>query len=73
MPVSLPSWPRLVARVNVVFIIRGPTTEPWGLTEMWVRYPDGIQIVLVKVPPVTPSVATCDRVAAKMTNSTRHP
>ena len=31
-------------------IIRGPATEPWGLTEMWIQDPDGIQIVLAEVP-----------------------
>ena len=31
-------------------IVRGPVTEPWGLTEMWIQDPDGIQIVLVEVP-----------------------
>ena len=31
-------------------IIRGPATEPWGLTEIWIQDPDGIQIVLVEVP-----------------------
>ena len=31
-------------------IIREPATEPWGLTEMWLQDPDGIQIVLVEVP-----------------------
>ena len=31
-------------------IVRGPATEPWGLTEMWIQDPDGIQIVLVEVP-----------------------
>jgi len=31
-------------------IIRGPATEPWGLTEMWIQDPEGIQIVLVEVP-----------------------
>ncbi len=31
-------------------IIRGPATEPWGLTEMWIQDPDGTQIVLVEVP-----------------------
>ena len=31
-------------------IIRGPATKPWGLTEMWLQDPDGIQIVLVEVP-----------------------
>jgi catechol 2,3-dioxygenase-like lactoylglutathione lyase family enzyme len=31
-------------------IIREPVTEPWGLTEMWIQDPDGIQIVLVEVP-----------------------
>jgi catechol 2,3-dioxygenase-like lactoylglutathione lyase family enzyme len=33
-----------------VSIVRGPATEPWGLTEMWIQDPDGIQIVLVEVP-----------------------
>jgi hypothetical protein len=31
-------------------IIGGPVTEPWGLTEMWISDPDGIQIVLAGVP-----------------------
>ena len=31
-------------------IIREPATEPWGLIEMWISDPDGIQIVLVEVP-----------------------
>jgi catechol 2,3-dioxygenase-like lactoylglutathione lyase family enzyme len=31
-------------------IVRGPATEPWGLIEMWILDPDGIQIVLVEVP-----------------------
>ena len=31
-------------------IIRGPATEPWGLTELWIQDPDGVQIVLVEVP-----------------------
>jgi catechol 2,3-dioxygenase-like lactoylglutathione lyase family enzyme len=31
-------------------IIRGPATAPWGLTEMWIQDPDGIQIVLAGVP-----------------------
>ena len=31
-------------------VIRGPATEPWGLTEMWIQDPDAIQIVLVEVP-----------------------
>jgi predicted enzyme related to lactoylglutathione lyase len=31
-------------------ILRGPVTEPWGLTEMWIEDPDGIRIVLVEVP-----------------------
>jgi predicted enzyme related to lactoylglutathione lyase len=33
-----------------VRILREPATEPWGLTEMWIEDPDGIQIVLVEVP-----------------------
>ena len=45
--------------------VRGPVTGPWGLTEMWIQDPEGIQIVLVEVPadhplrrdprPATPS------------------
>jgi catechol 2,3-dioxygenase-like lactoylglutathione lyase family enzyme len=31
-------------------VVRGPATEPRGLTEMWIQDPDGIQIVLVEVP-----------------------
>jgi catechol 2,3-dioxygenase-like lactoylglutathione lyase family enzyme len=31
-------------------VIREPVAEPWGLTEMWIEDPDGIQIVLVEVP-----------------------
>ncbi len=31
-------------------VIRVPATEPWGLIEMWIQDPDGIQIVLVEVP-----------------------
>jgi catechol 2,3-dioxygenase-like lactoylglutathione lyase family enzyme len=33
-----------------VRIVREPTAEPWGLTEMWIEDPDGIPIVLVEVP-----------------------
>ena len=31
-------------------VIREPTAEPWGLTEMWIEDPDGVRIVLVEVP-----------------------
>ena len=31
-------------------VIREPVTEPWGLVEMWIEDPDGIQIVLVEIP-----------------------
>jgi catechol 2,3-dioxygenase-like lactoylglutathione lyase family enzyme len=31
-------------------VLREPVTEPWGLTEMWIEDPDGVQIVLVEVP-----------------------
>jgi catechol 2,3-dioxygenase-like lactoylglutathione lyase family enzyme len=33
-----------------VRLLRGPVTEPWGLTEMWIEDPDGVRIVLVEVP-----------------------
>jgi catechol 2,3-dioxygenase-like lactoylglutathione lyase family enzyme len=35
-------------------VLRGPATEPWGLTEMWIEDPDGVRIVLVEVPPDHP-------------------
>ncbi len=31
-------------------VVRGPESEPWGLTEMWIEDPDGVRIVLVEVP-----------------------
>ena len=31
-------------------VVRGPASEPWGLTEMWIEDPDGVRIVLVEVP-----------------------
>ena len=33
-----------------VHILPGPTTEPWGLIEMWIEDPDGVRIVLVEIP-----------------------
>ena len=35
-------------------ILREPVTEPWGLAEMWLEDPDGVQIVLVEVPAAHP-------------------
>jgi predicted enzyme related to lactoylglutathione lyase len=35
-------------------VLRGPASEPWGLTEMWIEDPDGVRIVLVEVPPDHP-------------------
>ncbi|KIQ18362.1 VOC family protein [Rhodococcus sp. MEB064] len=37
-----------------VEIVRPPTTEPWGLTEMWIADPDGNSLVVVEVPPGHP-------------------
>ena len=31
-------------------IAREPQLEPWGLIELWVQAPDGVQLVLVEVP-----------------------
>jgi predicted enzyme related to lactoylglutathione lyase len=31
-------------------VVREPTVEPWGLTEMWIEDPDGVRIVVVEVP-----------------------
>ena len=33
----------------------GPRWSRWGLTEMWIEDPDGVQIVLVEVPRRSPS------------------
>jgi catechol 2,3-dioxygenase-like lactoylglutathione lyase family enzyme len=35
-------------------IVREPKLEPWGLIEMWLRDPDGMQVALVQVPPEHP-------------------
>jgi predicted enzyme related to lactoylglutathione lyase len=35
-------------------VVREPRQEPWGLLEMWVEDPDGVQIALVQVPPDHP-------------------
>ena len=33
-----------------VSIQRPPRNEPWGLREMWIADPDGIQIAIIQVP-----------------------
>jgi catechol 2,3-dioxygenase-like lactoylglutathione lyase family enzyme len=33
-----------------VRVTQPPRLEPWGLVEMWIEDPDGVQIVLVQVP-----------------------
>lgn len=33
-----------------VEVLRPPTTEPWGLREMWVADPDGVRIAVIEVP-----------------------
>ena len=33
-----------------VRVLQHPRTEPWGLIEMWIEDPDGVQIVLVEIP-----------------------
>jgi catechol 2,3-dioxygenase-like lactoylglutathione lyase family enzyme len=35
-------------------VVAGPQVKPWGLVEMWVEDPDGVQIVFVEVPPDHP-------------------
>jgi catechol 2,3-dioxygenase-like lactoylglutathione lyase family enzyme len=37
-------------RESGVPIVRAPRLEPWGLVEMWVADPDGVQLVLVEIP-----------------------
>ena len=31
-------------------VLRPPTTEPWGLREMWIADPDGMRIAVIEVP-----------------------
>ena len=38
-------------RARGVSIVREPRREPWGLDEMWLADPDGIEIRMVEVPP----------------------
>lgn len=33
-----------------VDVLRPPVKEPWGLIEMWIADPDGVEIVLVEIP-----------------------
>ncbi|MER5900897.1 VOC family protein [Streptomyces mirabilis] len=33
-----------------VDIVRPPVKEPWGLIEMWIADPDGVEIVVVEIP-----------------------
>ena len=33
-----------------VQVLREPRREPWGLDEMWIADPDGLQLVIVEVP-----------------------
>jgi predicted enzyme related to lactoylglutathione lyase len=35
-------------------VVREPRREPWGLDEMWVVDPDGLNIAVVAVPPEHP-------------------
>lgn len=37
-----------------VTILRPPEDEPWGLREMWVADPDGVQIAVIEVPDTHP-------------------
>ena len=37
-----------------VRVLREPTVEPWGLTEMWIEDPAGVPIVVVEVPAAHP-------------------
>ncbi|WP_255947681.1 VOC family protein [Streptomyces odontomachi] len=33
-----------------VHVLRPPQREPWGLIEMWIADPDGVEICVVQVP-----------------------
>jgi uncharacterized glyoxalase superfamily protein PhnB len=37
-------------RASGVTVTQPPRLEPWGLAEMWIEDPDGVRIVLVRVP-----------------------
>ena len=37
-----------------VTVIEAPVDQPWGLREARVRYPDGLMLVLVEIPPDHP-------------------
>lgn len=37
-----------------VTILRPPADEPWGLREMWVADPDGVEIAVIEVPETHP-------------------
>ena len=37
-----------------VQVLREPRRESWGLDEMWIADPDGLQLVIVEVPPDHP-------------------
>jgi predicted enzyme related to lactoylglutathione lyase len=57
-PVGLGLWlqVRNVARAHErladggATVTRPPRQEPWGLVEMWIDDPDGVQIAVVEVP-----------------------
>jgi Glyoxalase/Bleomycin resistance protein/Dioxygenase superfamily len=66
---SAASTARLAA--DGVRFIRAPATVPWGLTEMWIQDPDGIQIVLVEVPAEHPLRRDSRSLSATMTKPTR--
>ena len=33
-----------------VRVLREPVTEPWGLREMWIADPDGLEMAVIEVP-----------------------
>jgi catechol 2,3-dioxygenase-like lactoylglutathione lyase family enzyme len=41
-------------RQRGVRTLREPRREPWGLDEMWIADPDGLQLVIVEVPAEHP-------------------
>ena len=50
---DLPAQHRRLVRLGVEIVVP-PTEQPWGLLEMWITDPDGVQIVLVEIPEQHP-------------------
>ena len=50
-----------------VTVLREPRREPWGLDEMWISDPDGLELVIVEVPAGHPLRSDQRSVSAQKT------